>query len=106
MADNEPAIIYRFQPSEDGAFLRGVPQRDLTQTDVDNMTGQERRDAFSPHPVHGKPLYKAVHPSKVPDFSKVHDEPFVVMQGEPPVPVEVERTPPPASIEAKKDGEA
>ena len=57
---NEPAIIYRFTPHSPGAFLRNVPQRDLTQADVDRMTGAQRRDAFAPHPIYGKPLYTAV----------------------------------------------
>ena len=58
MSDKE--IVYRFTPHSPGAFLRNVPQRDLTQADVDRMTGDQRRDAFAPHPLHGKPLYTAV----------------------------------------------
>lgn len=53
-------VVYRFTPHYDGAFLRGVPQRDLTQKDVDRMTGRQKKDAFSPHPLYGKPLYTAV----------------------------------------------
>lgn len=53
-------IVYRYTPPFEGAFLRGVPQRDLTQTDVDRMSGADRRDAFAPHPLHGTPLYTAV----------------------------------------------
>lgn len=53
-------IIYRFTPHQYGEFLKGVPKRDLTQRDVDRMTGQERADAFSPHPLNGATLYTAV----------------------------------------------
>lgn len=53
-------IVYRYTPQFDGAFLRNVPKRDLTQKDVDRMTAEQRRDAFSPHPLHGTPLYTAV----------------------------------------------
>lgn len=53
-------IVYRFTPHSEGAFVRGVPQRDLTRADVDRMTGQQRADAFAPHPVHGVPLYTEV----------------------------------------------
>lgn len=52
-------IVYRFTPHSDGAFVRGVPQRDLTAKDVERMTGQQRADAFAPHPLYGKPLYTA-----------------------------------------------
>lgn len=58
----EPEIVYRFTPHQHGEFLRGVPKRDLTQKDVDRMTGQDRADAFSPHPLNGKTLYTAVKP--------------------------------------------
>lgn len=53
----EPEIVYRFTPPFEGAFLHGVPRRDLTKKDVDRLTGQERADAFSPHPVTGATLY-------------------------------------------------
>lgn len=53
-------VLYRFTPQVKGAFLRNVPQRDLLQKDVDRMTAEQRRDAFSPHPLHGTPLYTAV----------------------------------------------
>lgn len=56
MTDKEP-IVARFTPHSDGAFLRGVPQKDLTQRDIDNLNPIDRRDAFAPHPLYGKPLY-------------------------------------------------
>lgn len=59
MAD-EPEIVYRFTPPFDGAFLRNVPKRDLTQADVDRMTGDQLRDAFAVHPGYGTPTYTAV----------------------------------------------
>jgi hypothetical protein len=59
MADQDEPI-YKFTPQFEGAFLRHVPQRDLTQADVDHMTPDLVRDAFSPHPLYGKPLYTAV----------------------------------------------
>lgn len=55
-----PDAVYRFTPPFKGAFLRNVPQRDLLQKDVDRMTAEQRRDAFSPHPSYGTPLYTAV----------------------------------------------
>lgn len=61
MADKStPEIVYRFTPPFKGAFLRNVPQRDLLQKDVDRMTAEQRRDAFTPHPAYGTPLYTAV----------------------------------------------
>lgn len=57
---SEPEIVYEFTPQFDGAFLRDVPQRDLTQRDVDRMDPVQRRNAFSPHPLYGTPLYTAV----------------------------------------------
>lgn len=53
-------IVYRFTPQFEGAHLRNVPQRDLTQRDVDRLTGEQRRDAFAPHPLYGTPLYTEV----------------------------------------------
>jgi len=53
-------VLYTFTPHSPGAFVRGVPQRDLTAKDVDRMTGQQRADAFAPHPVYGKPMYTEV----------------------------------------------
>lgn len=61
-------IVYRFTPQFEGAFLRNVPQRDLTQADVDRMTGEQRRDAFSPHPGYGTPLYTAVEGGEQPKW--------------------------------------
>jgi hypothetical protein len=58
----EPEIVYRFTPQFDGAFLQGVPKRDLTQKDVDRLTGAQRADAFTPHPGTGKTMYTAVKP--------------------------------------------
>lgn len=88
MADNEAPIIYRFTPQFAGAFLRNVPQRDLTQADVDHMTPDLRRDAFSPHPGYRTPLYTAVEGADVPDFSQVHDAPALVAPDEEPIVVE------------------
>lgn len=86
----EPEVIYRFTPQFDGAFLRNVPQRDLTQADVDHLTPEQRRDAFSPSPAFGKPLYTAVAGADVQDFSKVHDAPEEVTVTPPPPPIEPE----------------
>lgn len=58
MSDQEP--VYKFTPPFEGAYLRNVPKRDLTQVDVDNMSGEQRRDAFAVHPNYGAPLYTAV----------------------------------------------
>lgn len=54
MADE---IVFRFTPQFEGQHLRGVPTRDLTQRDVDRMSGAMRNAAFGPHPEIGKPLY-------------------------------------------------
>ena len=59
MADT-PEIAYRFTPPFDGAHLRGVPQRDLTQQDIARLPADLRRDALTPHPGYGTPLYTAV----------------------------------------------
>src|SRR4030095_7287957 len=75
MSDKEPEAIYQFTPQFEGAFLRNVPQRDLTQADVDAMTPEQRRDAFAPHPAYGTPLYTAVEGAKVEDYSRVNDRP-------------------------------
>lgn len=57
---DKPEIVYRFTPQFDGAHLRGVPPRDLTQEDVDALEPRLQRDAFAPHPLYGTPLYTAV----------------------------------------------
>lgn len=59
MADT-PEIAYQFTPQFDGAHLRGVPQRDLTEQDVARLPADLRRDALTPHPGFGTPLYTAV----------------------------------------------
>ena len=53
-------IVYRFTPPFEGAFLQGVPRRDLTQRDVDKLHPLVQRDAFGDHPGYGKPLYTRV----------------------------------------------
>jgi len=64
MADEKEPIVAKFTPHSDGAFIRGVPQRDLTQTDLDNLDTLNRRDALAPHPLYGKPLYTIVEAGK------------------------------------------
>jgi len=78
----EPVVIYTFTPQFEGAYLKDVPKRDLTAVDVANMTGAQMRDAFSPHPVHGTPLYTPVDPSSAPDFSHVHEAPIEIISEE------------------------
>lgn len=73
MSEKEPETVYEFTPQVEGAYLRNVPKRDLTQADVDQMTPEQRRDAFAPHPEYGTPLYTAVSGAKVEDYSKVND---------------------------------
>lgn len=63
MSDKEP-IVARFTPHSDGAFLRNVPQKDLTQREIDAMQPIDKRDAFAPHPLYGKPLYTIVEDGK------------------------------------------
>lgn len=63
MSDKDE-IVARFTPHSDGAYLRGVPNRDLTQRDIDAMTPTTMRDAFAPHPLYGTPLYTRVDASK------------------------------------------
>ena len=70
MADKEPEIVARFTPPFEGAFVRGVPQRDLTQQDVDNLTGAQRADVYTPHPGYGTPTYTAVHSDHVDEQTK------------------------------------
>src|SRR4030095_4722894 len=75
MSDKEPEAVYKFTPQFEGAFLRNVPQRDLTQADVDAMTPEQRRDAFAAHPACATPLYTAVEGAKFEDYSRVNDPP-------------------------------
>jgi hypothetical protein len=56
MSDNEKVVAH-FTPQVEGAFLRNVPRRDLTQADVDAIAPGDYRDAFEPHPAYGTPLY-------------------------------------------------
>jgi hypothetical protein len=63
MADTD-AIVAKFTPQFEGAFLRGVPQRDLTQADLDRLDPLTRRDALAPHPGFGTPLYTIVEKGK------------------------------------------
>lgn len=52
-------VLFRFVPQFEGAFLRNVPARDLTESDVRALEPLQRRDALAPHPGHGTPLYVA-----------------------------------------------
>lgn len=61
----ENPVLYTFTPQFKGAFLQGVPRRDLTAKDVANMPADKQRDAFAPHPLYGTPLYTKVEPAKV-----------------------------------------
>ena len=57
---SDDPVIYRYTPTHAGMFLRGIPPRDLTQSDVDRLTGIDRANALSPNPATGKPLYVEV----------------------------------------------
>jgi hypothetical protein len=70
MADQKSEIVARFTPPFDGAFFRHVPQQDMTQADVDRLTPEQRRDAFTPHPAYGTPLFTAVHPDLIDEQAK------------------------------------
>jgi hypothetical protein len=70
MADKQPEIVAKFTPPFEGAFFRHVPQQDMTQADVDRLTPEQRRDAFTPHPAYGTPLFTAVHPDLVDEQAK------------------------------------
>ena len=52
-------VLFRFTPPFEGAYLRGAPQRDLTESDLQELPLLLRRDALAPHPGHGTPLYTA-----------------------------------------------
>jgi len=52
-------VLFRFTPQFEGAFLRNVPARDLTESDIRALEPLQRRDALTPHPGHGTPLYVA-----------------------------------------------
>ena len=60
MADEKPEIAFKFTPQFDGAHLRGVPPRDITQAEYDALEPRIQRDATAPHPLYGTPLYTAV----------------------------------------------
>jgi hypothetical protein len=60
MPENADEIQYRFTPQFEGAFLRDVPKRDLTRRDVERLDPLLLRDALTPHPLYGTPLYTAV----------------------------------------------
>ena len=54
-------VLFRFTPPFEGAYLRGAPQRDLTESDLRELPLLLRRDALAPHPGHGTPLYTATN---------------------------------------------
>ena len=68
MSDHENNIVYRFEPHFEGEFFRGVPARDLTQADVDNLDPAQQRDAFATHPLYGTPLYVPVDETAPPKW--------------------------------------
>lgn len=65
MPEKDP-IVARFTPQFDGSHLKGVPQKDLTQREIDTLNPIDRRDAFAPHPLYGKPLYTMVDEEETP----------------------------------------
>lgn len=60
MSEREDSAVYRFTPQFAGAHMTGIPQRDLTQKDVDRLGPAVLRRATAPHPGYGTPLYTAV----------------------------------------------
>lgn len=84
MAENDE-IVYEFTPQFEGAFLRGVPARDLTQADFDRLDPMQQRDAVAFHPLYGTPLYtKAGESSEPPKwFQAIQEKAFKDGSGPP-----------------------
>jgi hypothetical protein len=49
-------IVLKFTPANKGDHLRGVPQRDLTEADMQNIGPDQLRNMTVPGPS-GKPMY-------------------------------------------------
>lgn len=56
---SKPAVVYKFTPANEGDFLQGIPQRDLTEADVANLAPLQLFHATVAGPS-GKPMYTAV----------------------------------------------
>lgn len=52
-------VVMTYQPAQPGEGFPGVPQRDLTKSDVDALQGDALRHVLHPHPAL-RPLYVRV----------------------------------------------
>jgi hypothetical protein len=62
-------IVLKFQPQQPGDFFAGIPARDLTQADVDQLGPAQLRDALADGP-RGKPMYAVVGRPAVPHLTR------------------------------------
>ena len=52
-------IVLKYTPANKGDHLYAVPQRDLTEADMENISPNQRRNMVLPGPS-GKPMYTPV----------------------------------------------
>lgn len=75
MTEKEP-VLYRFTPHSDGAFIKTIPQHDLTASDVARLSRSfpaDWRDAITPHPGYGAPLYTATADGEAAEAAFLND---------------------------------
>jgi hypothetical protein len=58
MSDRPTHLYY----AGDGAFLVGIPRRDLGPADIAGLTDEQVADALADDPETGKPLYRRAKP--------------------------------------------
>lgn len=63
MAKNDPKIVLYYVPSHPGEGFTSIPKRDLTERDVARMSGEQLRNATSPHPNGNPALYQKTPPT-------------------------------------------
>jgi hypothetical protein len=63
MAKKDPKIALFYVPSAPGDGFTGIPRRDLTERDVERLSGEQLRNATSPHPNGDPPMYQKSPPT-------------------------------------------
>jgi hypothetical protein len=94
MPEKDP-IVLKYRPNRPGEGFPGVPQRDLTQRDIDALSGDERRHVLVPQV---NPLYVPVEEVKLASTAR----PKSPKKPKTAKPTLVETTNPDASLDAGK----
>jgi hypothetical protein len=63
MAKNEPKVVLHYVPNAPGEGFIGIPKRDLTERDLARLSGEQVRNATSPHPNGSPAIYQKSPPT-------------------------------------------